>query len=86
MPTLGALPHLAQGQDRRADQGFFDNLRSMAGAVSHLRTEQRHADAAAHVYWLPSPSTPAMAASSTALPAHRAHCEDVVQQVSPQVD
>ena len=29
--------HLAQGQDRRADQGFFDNLRSMAGAVSHLR-------------------------------------------------
>ena len=47
--------HLAQGQDRRADQGFFDNLRSMAGAVSHLRTEQRHADAAAHARKLMSP-------------------------------
>lgn len=40
--------HLAQAQEARAEEGFFSNLRAMAGAVGQLRTEQRHAEAAAH--------------------------------------
>ncbi len=40
--------HLAQAQEARAEEGFFSNIRAMAGAVGQLRTEQRHADAAAH--------------------------------------
>ena len=40
--------HLAQAQDSRAEEGFMSNLRSMAGAVGQLRTEQRHAEAAQH--------------------------------------
>jgi hypothetical protein len=40
--------HLAQAQEARAEEGFFSNLRAMAGAVGQLRTEQRHAEAATH--------------------------------------
>jgi hypothetical protein len=40
--------HLAQAAEARAEEGFFSNLRAMAGAVGQLRTEQRHVEAAAH--------------------------------------